>query len=188
MKYTIPKNVTKTLRVLLLIAFVCDLLMLPLVPALVLLNGMEPLEALAVSGMPDAPIWLLAIFLMAWITVWSCGGHAVMLTLFLLFSGVCAAVILWQGRRVLRTLLRGQPFSAENAVSLRRAAVCAFLISGAALVRTVSTAFWKGLGAALASYTALFIPLFAMAGLLFLLMSGLFGQATAMKEENDLTI
>ena len=109
MKYTIPKNVTKTLRVLLLIAFVCDLLMLPLVPALVLLNGMEPLEALAVSGMPDAPIWLLAIFLMAWITVWSYGGHAVMLTLFLLFSGVCAAVILWQGRRVLRTLLRGRP-------------------------------------------------------------------------------
>ena len=38
------------------------------------------------------------------------------------------------------------------------------------------------------SYTALFIPLFAMAGLLFLLMFGLFGQATAMKEENDLTI
>ena len=111
-----------------------------------------------------------------------------MLTLFLLFSGVCAAVILWQGRRALRTLLRGQPFSAENAVSLRRAAVCAFLIAGAALVRTVSTAFWKGPGAALVSYTALFIPLFAMAGLLFLLMSGLFGQATAMKEENDLTI
>ncbi len=111
-----------------------------------------------------------------------------MLTLFLLFSGVCAAVILWQGRRVLRTLLRGQPFSAENAVSLRRAAVCAFLIAGAALVRTVSTAFWKGPGAALVSYTALFIPLFAMAGLLFLLMSGLFGQASDMKAENDLTI
>ena len=45
-----------------------------------------------------------------------------------------------------------------------------------------------GAGAALMSYTALFVPLFAMAGLLFLLMSGLFGQATTMKEENDLTI
>ena len=188
MKYTIPKNVTKTLRVLLLIAFVCDLLMLPLVPALVLLNGMEPLEALAVSGMPDAPIWLLAIFLMAWITVWSYGGHAVMLTLFLLFSGVCAAVILWQGRRVLRTILRSEPFSPENAVSLKRAVVCACLISAAALARTVSTVFLRGAGAALMSYTALFVPLFAMAGLLFLLMSGLFGQATTMKEENDLTI
>ena len=52
----------------------------------------------------------------------------------------------------------------------------------------MSTAFLKGAGAALMSYTALFIPLFAMAGLLFLLMSGLFGQATVMKEENDLTI
>ena len=94
MKYTIPKNVTKTLRVLLLIAFVCDLLMLPLVPALVLLNGMEPLEALAVSGLPDAPIWLLAIVLVSWQQAWSAGGYAVVLTLFLLFSGVCAAVIL----------------------------------------------------------------------------------------------
>ena len=75
-----------------------------------------------------------------------------------------------------------------NAVSLKRAGVCSFLISGAALVRTVSTVFLKGAGAALMSYTALFIPLFAMAGLLFLLMSGLFGQATVMKEENDLTI
>ena len=184
----ISKNITKILRALLLLAFICDLLILPLVPVLVVLDGIEPLGALAASGMPDISAWLLAIFLMSWKYVWTADGYTMMLTLFLLFSGVCAAVILWQGRRVLRTLLRGQPFSAENAVSLRRAAVCAFLIAGAALVRTVSTAFWKGPGAALVSYTALFIPLFAMAGLLFLLMSGLFGQATAIKEENDLTI
>ena len=188
MKQMMAKKVTKLLRVLLLIAFVCDLLVLPLVPALVLLDGTGPLVTLAASGMPDIPFWLLAIVLVSWQQVWSAGGYAVVLTLFLLFSGVCAAVILWQGRRVLRTLLRGEPFSAENAVSLRRAAVCAFLIAAAALVRTVFTALWKGVGAALVSYTALLIPLFAMAGLLFLLMSGLFGQATAMKEENDLTI
>lgn len=184
----IPRNATKILRFLLLVAFICDLLILPMVPVLVILNGIEPLGTLATSGMPDLPAWLLAIFIASWINIWTTGGYTIMLTLFLLFSGVCAAVILWQGRRVLRTILRSEPFSPENAVSLKRAGVCSFLISGSALVRTVSTVFLKGAGAALMSYTALFIPLFAMAGLLFLLMSGLFGQATVMKEENDLTI
>ena len=184
----ISKNITKILRALLLLAFICDLLILPLVPVLVVLDGIAPLGALAASGMPDISAWLLAIFLMSWKYVWTADGYTMMLTLFLLFSGVCAAVILWQGRRVLRTILRSEPFSPENAVSLKRAAVCAFLISAAALARTVSTVFLRGAGAALMSYTALFVPLFAMAGLLFLLMSGLFGQATTMKEENDLTI
>ena len=188
MKQLIPKKITRALRVLLLIALICDLLLLPLVPVLVLLGGVEPLGAFVTSGMPDLPAWSLAIFLVSWLQIWSLGGYAVALTLFLLFFGVCAAVILVQGRRVLRTLLRSEPFAVENAVSLKRAAVCAFLISGAALVRTVSTVFLKSAADALLSYTALFIPLFAMAGLLFLLMSGLFGQATAMKEENDLTI
>ena len=184
----IPRNTTKILRFLLLLAFICDLLILPMVPVLVVLDGIEPLGALAASGMPDIPAWLLAILIVSWGYVWTAGGYTVMLTLFLLFSGVCTAIILWQGHRVLRAILRSEPFSPENAVSLKRAGVCSFLISGAALTRTVSTAFLKDAGAALMSYTALFIPLFAMAGLLFLLMSGLFGQATVMKEENDLTI
>ncbi|MDY5613530.1 DUF2975 domain-containing protein [Dysosmobacter sp.] len=188
MKQMIPKKIAKTLRVLLLIAFICDLLILPLVPVLVILNGIGPLGALVTSGIPDLPAWMLAIFIVSWMHVWTAGGYTIMLTLFLLFSGVCAAVILWQGRRVLRTILRSEPFSPENAVSLKRAGVCSFLISGAALVRTGSTAFLKDAGSALMSYTALFIPLFAMAGLLFLLMSGLFGQASDMKAENDLTI
>ena len=188
MMHVIPRNTANILRVLLLVALICDLLILPLVPALVVLDGIAPLEALATSGMPDRSVWLLAIFIAAWQCVWTTGGYAVILTLFLLFFGVCAAVMLWQGRRVLRTILRSEPFSPENAVSLNRAAVCSFLISGATLARTVSTVLLKDAAAALLSYTALFIPLFAMAGLLFLLMSGLFGQATAMKEESDLTI
>ena len=188
MMHVIPRNTVSILRVLLLIALICDLLILPLVPALVVLDGIAPLEALATSGMPDRTVWMLAIFIAAWQYVWTADGYTVILTLFLLFFGVCAAVMLWQGRRVLRTILRSEPFSPENAVSLNRAAVCSFLISGAALARTVSTVLLKDAAAALLSYTALFIPLFAMAGLLFLLMSGLFGQATAMKEESDLTI
>ena len=40
----------------------------------------------------------------------------------------------------------------------------------------------------LASYNTLFVPLFAMFGLLCLVMSALFRQAAELKAENDLTI
>ena len=111
-----------------------------------------------------------------------------MLTLFLVISGICTAIILWQGRRVLRTILQGTPFSAENAVSLRRAAVCAFVIAGAALVRVVWSIWFHHSLLPLVTYNALFVPIFAMAGLLCLVMSALFRQAAEMKSENDLTI
>lgn len=64
-------------------------------------------------------------------------GHEWALTLFLVFAGANTAVILWQARRVLKTVLAGTPFASENAVSLRRAAVCCFLIAAAALARVI---------------------------------------------------
>ena len=101
---------------------------------------------------------------------------------------MCPAVILWQGRRVLRTILRGQPFSMENAVSLRRAAVSSFIISAAALLRTIFSICTYHTLFPLVTYNALFVPIFAMAGLLCLVMSALFRQAAEIKAENDLTI
>ena len=89
---------------------------------------------------------------------------------------------------MLRTILRGAPFSAENAVSLRRAAVCSFVVSGAALARLVFSVWYFRSPQPLLSYNALFVPIFAMAGLLCLVMSALFRQAAEMKAENDLTI
>ena len=97
-------------------------------------------------------------------------------------------MILWQGRRVLGAILRGEPFSMENAVSLRRAAVSSFVISLAALIRLVFSLCWYRSPAPLLTYNALFVPIFAMAGLLCLVMSALFRQAAEMKAENDLTI
>lgn len=38
------------------------------------------------------------------------------------------------------------------------------------------------------TYNAVAIPIFFMAGLLFLVMSALFGQAAELKEDQDLTI
>lgn len=107
---------------------------------------------------------------------------------FLMFCGVCTASALWQGRRVLDTILRGEPFSPDNAVSLRRAAVCAFCISGAALCRMLWGIWLYRTIYPLLTYNALFVPVFAMAGLLALVMSALFGRAAEIKAENDLTI
>ena len=120
------------------------------------------------------------------------------LVLFLWFCGVCTLFVLWQARRVLGSILRGTPFCEDNARALRRAAVGAFLIAGAALIRAVLRILWQGglwsLASyyaslrPLASYNTLFVPLFAMFGLLCLVMSALFRQAAELKAENDLTI
>ena len=67
-------------------------------------------------------------------------------------------------------------------------ALCSFIISGAALVRVIFNVCLFRSAMPLLSYNALFVPIFAMAGLLCLVMSALFRQAAEMKAENDLTI
>lgn len=127
------------------------------------------------------------IFVVSWWAVWSHAETAV-LTVFFWLCGVCTAVILWQAKKVLDTILQGSPFQQANARSLKRAAVCCWIISGAALVRLVLWLWADGTLAPLFTYTTLFVPAFFMAGLLFLVMSALFGQAAELKEDQDLTI
>ena len=91
-------------------------------------------------------------------------------------------------KRQLDTILAGNTFTFENAANMRRAAVCCFLISAAALGRTVwGLCFYRSL-MPLLTYNALFVPIFLMAGLLCMVMSALFRQAAELKAENDLTI
>ena len=89
---------------------------------------------------------------------------------------------------MLQTILRGEPFAASTAVGLRRAAWACFLIAGAALARVIFSVCYYRSPLPLASYNALFVPMFAMGGLLCLVMSALFRQAAELKAENDLTI
>ena len=85
-------------------------------------------------------------------------------------------------------MLEDLPFQEKNSRSLRRSAVCSFLISATALVRLIwGLAYYGGIGPLL-TYNALFVPVFFMAGLLCLVMSSRFRQAAEMKAENDLTI
>ena len=177
------------LKILVTLTFCCNLMALLLVPGLAMMKGVGPLLSLTPYENPvELPLRGAALFLQSWTWVWSSGSYDVVLTVFLLFCGVCTAVILWQGRRVLDTVLAGTPFTLGNAGNLRRAAVCCFLISGAALLRLTWGLWYYRSPAPLLTYNALFVPVFLMAGLLCLIMSALFRQAAELKRENDLTI
>lgn len=194
MKTASVQKIAGVLRILICAALVCNLIILYLVPAAVLLDSHDLLGGVRdyLSGIffpgEDAIVMAGAAgSLLAWVWVWQ-DAYAAVLTLFLTVSGICTAVILWQAHQVLKAILRGEPFSMENAVSLRRAAVCGFLISAAALVRLVFSLFYTRSLLPLTTYNALFVPIFAMFGLLCLVMSALFRQAAELKAENDLTI
>ena len=185
------KKITGWLIRLCILLLICDLVLLPLTPAMAYFRletaaevGLDGLLSTFEYDFDDGLGNLVKILL---IYAWR-NPHTAVTSAFLLLCGICAAVLLLQAIRVLEHLSAGEIFSNKNAVSLKRAAVSSFVISAAALVRTVCTLRWRGISEALFSYTALFIPLFLMVGLLFLIMSGLFSQAAEMKEENDLTI
>ena len=191
MERTAVQRLARVLRVLVVITFMCNLIVLFLVPGM---------AAFYVGGGDtgllenNSAFQFIRFFTTIWHPViWMLGATGegqvwVVLSLFLLFCGGCTALILWQAKKVLDTILKGEPFTLGNAVNLKRAAVCCFLISGAALVRLVwGFAYYRSIGP-LFTYNALFVPVFFMAGLLCLVMSALFHQAAELKEDQDLTI
>ena len=194
MKTASVQKIAGALRVLIWAALVCNLIISYLVPAAVLMDShdllggvREYLSGIFFPGEDDIVMAGIAGSLLAWVWVWQ-NSYAAMLTLFLTVSGICTAVILRQALRVLNSILDSHPFCQENAGALRRAAFCGFLISAAALVRVVFSIWYYRSPLPLTSYNALFVPVFAMFGLLCLVMSALFRQAAEMKAENDLTI
>lgn len=194
MKAISVQKIARVLNLLVLAALVCNLVILYLVPTAVLmdqhnlLGGVgEYLSGILHPGEDDILAAALAASFIAWFWFWQ-DPYTLVLTLFLVISGVCTAVILWQAHRVLGAIIQGRPFSQENAVSLRRAALCCFLIAGAALARVIFSVCYYRSPLPLASYNALFVPMFAMGGLLCWVCSALFRQAAEMKAENDLTI
>ena len=172
-----------------MITFVCNLLALLMVPGLALTKGVEELLNLTPYENPfEVPLRLVVCFVLAWGWVWAAGSYEVVLTLFLWLCGTCTAVILWQARRVLDTVLKGDTFSMNNAANMKRAGVCCLIISVAALVRLIWGLIYYGDLRPLVTYNALFVPVFFMGFLLCTVMSALFRQAAELKEENDLTI
>ena len=199
MEQSSVQKLARVLRVLVMIIFVCNILALFAVPTLVVAQvasagagavefGLTALEALLnPETRPESSVWLGYMFVLSWPAVFE-EVYTAVLTLFLWTCGICTAVILWQGKRVLDTVLKEEPFTLNNAANLKRAAVCCFVISGAALARLVFGLAYFASIRPLLTYNALFVPVFLVGGLLFLVMSALFRQAAELKAENDLTI
>ncbi len=189
MEKTSVQKLAVVLRVLVIIVFVCNLIALLLVPGLVGIRAEGGLTELwqNVHGGQR----LLAFLAACWqylFRVWRDQLMAV-LTVFLWACGACTAVILWQAKKVLDSMMEEKPFTLGNAQCLMRAAVCCFVISGAALARTIWGFFFYGFSLSpLVSYNALFVPVFLLAGLVCMVMSALFRQAAELKADNDLTI
>lgn len=191
MEKTAVYPLARVLKVLVTITLVCNLLALPLVPGLVGIGreGTHTLLDAALTGVENENL-VPIFFAVCWqylFRIWRFPAEGV-LAAFLLFCGVNTAVILWQARRVLDTVIAALPFQRRNALSLRVAALCCGLIALAALMRLVWGLFYYGSPAPLFTYNALFIPIFAMGALLCMVMSALFGQAAVLKEDSDLTI
>lgn len=158
------QRTARLLRVLVYIVLGCNVVCLPLVPYFVLMSIF--VQSMKVLTVPYA-LAMIAFF-------WICG--------------CCTAVILWQARRILDTILAGDPFRMANAVSMNRAAVACWVISAVALVRFVAETVILWNPVTFFTYNTLFIPCFFMAGLLFRVMAALFRQAAELQEDRDLTI
>ena len=102
--------------------------------------------------------------------------------------GVCTFTALWQVRRVMHGMASGVTFSWQNALCVRRVAVCCFLISGLTCVRLVFHLASYPLSHVIWYYNTLFVPLFAAAGLFFLMLAEVFRQAAELREDNSLVI
>jgi len=195
LEITSVQKLAKVLKILVTITFVCNMIALVLVPGLARLRGVEHLlEGIAYfsnQGENGALILvrLVGFFFASWGEVWTFDETYVqVLTVFLWACGTCTAIILWQARRVLDTILKGETFTMGNAANMKRAGICCLIISAAALARLIwGFCFYKTI-APLLTYNALFVPFFLMGFLLCMVMSALFRQAAEMKEENDLTI
>ena len=193
MEKTSVQKLAGVLKLLVTITFICNLVALFFVPGCSRLRSLDELVGGALyfsnEGSLAVAARMVGYFVSAWQEVWLFGGpYAAVLTSFLLFCGVCTAVILWQARRVLDNIMWAHIFTGYNADNLRRSAVCCFLISAAALVRLLWGFWYYASIQPLLTYNALFIPVFFMGGLLCLVMSALFRQAAELKAENDLTI
>ena len=197
MEHTSAQKLARVLRVMVILVFVCNIAALFAVPGMVVLSPRSVIDAgiqeasylLGLEQMAEHEIYFPLAILLAdsWAEVWK-EAYSAVLTVFLWACGICTAVILWQAKRVLDTILAGATFTFGNAANMKRAAVCCFVISGAALLRTIWGLFYYRSAGPLLTYNALFVPIFLMAGLLCMVMSALFRQAAELKEENDLTI
>ena len=140
MEQTGVQKLAYVLKILVIAVLICNLAALICVPFLVDQRFHVDLDYITSVFRYDFDDGLALFFDSAYYQVWQ-QPYTAILTVFLWLCGCCTAVILWQARRVLGTVCAQNPFCADNAVSMRRAAVCCFVIAAAALGRAC-WGFW----------------------------------------------
>ena len=93
--------------------------------------------------------------------------------------GIAAVFILWELRRIFKTVLAENCFVKENVRSLRRMGNCSFFIVLMSLVR---------LAVFQTAAMMVIVLVFVIAGLFSKVLAMVFDEAIRYKEENDLTI
>lgn len=109
------------------------------------------------------------------------GGLYEQYLIFLYLTGVVAELILWQCRGIMRNVTHKTPFCTDTVKRLRKIGWIAVTLAVVWLVMVFCFDVFKFL----MTFLAL---LFAFIGLVLFVFAALFEQATAYKEENDMTI
>ena len=97
----------------------------------------------------------------------------------LIITGCAAVYILWQLRKMIKTLFGGNPFSEENARSFGRIAAACAIIAAVYVIKCVLLFSWS---------TLVVIAMFIVGALGCLTLKGLFEEAGIYKEEHDWTV
>ncbi len=183
MKKSAAEKLARVLKWVVTVFFVLLLVLLVFVP---MLTGFR--EALSRTYDIKAALTAESVF-GAWGVLFGAGtAYRAVLAWFMLVCGACGAVILWQARIVLCNLSQGRMFARANKNAMIRAGVCCFVIAAASAARlTINLCTYRS-WAPLVTYTALFVPAFVFAGLIFLVAAAMFAGAADLKEENDLVI
>lgn len=104
---------------------------------------------------------------------------ALPLGIVLLVSGMAAVYILFQLKKIFKTIGKGNPFIVQNVNALRKMAVACALIAGVYALKSIF---------AFTLTTGMISLVFAVAALFCLTLKDVFKQAVWYKEENDLTV
>ncbi len=98
---------------------------------------------------------------------------------FLYITGISAAMIVYELRKIFITLNRMDPFRMDNVKSFRIMAICCFIVAAAYIVKIFTFNSFL---------TIILFMVFVIGGFMLLIVSEVFRQAVIVKEENDLTI
>lgn len=96
-----------------------------------------------------------------------------------MIAGIFALIILWELRKMFKSVMKENPFVIENVISLKRMGICSFVITICMLLRLVFI---------ITPAELILVAVFLIAGLFSAVLSLVFDRAVSYKEENDLTI